>query len=202
MTDLRCSEVAPEARRNTLVIPFTALNTSVWSPESQPKSLRGHELLETLQTGTWWGLQRAQLLPSTWFQREFRAPEKSSRTPRHIFSHLKYSRPTPYRGRFSAEAEQVGIPPVSTKPCAWLPCSWTWGHPRCLREQMEREKGAYLWLLEGKSETVKWRHYRRRRGKSCQERRFSFCIQSDFLLSTGEVTGVFSVPATFAGMRK
>lgn len=155
LTDLRCSEVAPEARRNTLVIPFTALNTSVWSPESQPKSLRGHELLETLQTGTWWGLQRAQLLPSTWFQREFRAPEKSSRTPRHIFSHLKYSRPTPYRGRFSAEVEQVGIPPVSTKPCAWLPCSWTWGHPRCLREQMEREKGAYLWLLEGKSETVK-----------------------------------------------
>lgn len=159
----------------------------------------GHELLETLQTGTWRGLQRAQLLLSTWFQREFRAPEKSSRTPRHIFSHLKYSRLMLHRGRFSVEVEQVGIPPISTKSSAWLPCSWLSGHPRCLRDQMGREKGTYLQLLEGKSKTVKRRHYRRWRGKSCQEQRFSFCIQSDFLLSITEVTGFFLVPVFMLG---
>ena len=39
----------------------------------------------------------------------------------HIFNHLKDFKLMPYRGRFSVEIEQVGIPSVSARPCACLP---------------------------------------------------------------------------------
>lgn len=39
----------------------------------------------------------------------------------HMFNHLKDLKLMPYRGTFTAETEQVGIPSVSTRPWACLP---------------------------------------------------------------------------------
>lgn len=105
------------ARRGTLLVPVTALNTSVSSPESQAKRLGwsvncAHEFLETSQTGTCWGLQRAQL-PSPNCSGGVRSSWKSCRTLMGIFSHPKNSKLMPHRGKFSAEIEQVGNPCLS-----------------------------------------------------------------------------------------
>lgn len=114
-----------QAKRDTLMTPFTALNTSGLSPESQSKCLCwsvrcswtcGDIADRHLVRSAKGPAVSLQLIPlgvrSSW---------KSYRTLMHIFSYLKYFKLMPYKGRFSAEIEQVGIPSVSARPWACLP---------------------------------------------------------------------------------
>lgn len=108
-------------RRGTLMIPFTALNTSGLSPESQSKCLRW-SLMCSWTSGDIADRRlvrsaKGQLPSSNWCQWELGAPENP--TGWHIFSHL--NKLMPYTGRFSAEIEKVGIPSVSARPWACLP---------------------------------------------------------------------------------
>lgn len=167
LTDPCCFEVA---RRDTLIVPIAALNTSVLSPESQQKTpvLISVMCSWTSEDSAGRHLVRSTKGPAVCLQL---ASVGARNWILHILSHLKDL--MSYKGRFSAEVEEVGVSSASIRHWAYLPFLlairkyWV---PNS--EHMRKWNGTYLQLLGGKFEAVKT-SYRGWSEKSCQEQKFS-----------------------------